>query len=369
MLYIQDQLNFLLYERGTPITVNGILTTAIIEFKSTIDIEEVNLITPTLIKRGDLIGIKGRNYLIDQEINIVHYDAYYKAIAMSCNYSIKFIVNNDPMSFDTIVSSKMFDITSTQMLLLPVGKLMVTIQNNNYSNQIILGDRFIKMGFAWKVTGMDRSHTNLIILTCDMVPTMVGDDMNNEVPYYTANSSHTYVLSTTPASASIAINATQQLTTSVTDKAVLVSNPTFSYSSNAPTIATVSNVGLITAISVGSATIIVSFTGLDGVVYSKTIAMAITTVVARTFTLTGASPISPATPIVDKVYTVIDGATGLAVTDLVFTYVSSNLTNCTITSSTSNTVTIHPMVASQVKITATSGTYAPFKIISIANGF
>lgn len=369
MLYIQDQLNFLLYERGTSITVNGILTSAIIEFKSTIDIEEVNLITPTLIKRGDLIGIEGRNYLIDQEINIIHFGDYYKAIAMSCNYSINFIVNNAPMSFNTIVSSKAFDITTTQMLMLPVGKLMVTIQNNNYSNQIILGNRFIKMGFAWLITGIDRSHTNLIILTCDMNPTMVGDDINNEIPYYVANSSHTYVLVSTPVSASIAINATQQLTTSVTDKAVLVSNPTFSYSSNAPTIATVSSTGLITAITIGSATIIVSFTGLDGIVYSKTIAMTITATVSRTFTLTGSSTLSLNVPLVNQTYTVIDGATGVAVTDLVFTYTLSNASLVTIVSSTSNTVTLKGVASGQEKISAINSTYAPFKIVNVASGF
>ena len=366
MLYIQDQLDFLLYERGTSITVNGVVTTAVIEFTSKVDIEEVSLITATLIKRGDLIVIKGRHYFLDQEINISHFDTYYKAMAQSCNYSINFIVNNAPMNFDAIVSSKAFDITTTQMLMLPVGKLMVTIQNNNYSNQIILGDRFIKMGFAWKVTGMDRSHTNLIILTCDMFPTIQGDDMNNEIPYYVANSSHTYVVSATPTSASIVLSATQQLTTSVTDKAVLVSNPTFTYSSNAPTIATVSSTGLITAIALGSATIVVSFLGLDGVTYSKTVAETSINSVARTFSISGASPIPVGA---DKVYSIIDGATSQLITDLTFTYVSANLTNGTISSSTSNTFTFHPINNSQVKVTATSGSYSCFKVISISGSF
>jgi len=369
MLYIQDQLDFLLYERGTSITVNGIPTTAIMEFKSTIDIEEVDLITSTLIKRGDLICIEGRNYLIDQEINIIHFGAYYKAIAMSCNYNIKFIINNVPVSYNCIVSSKTFDITTDKMLMLPVGKIVVLLPFNNNTNTIKLQDRFIKMGNPWKISGVDKTRSGLVVITADYDSIIQGDDMANEVVYYTGNSTHIYVVTSTPTSPSIVIGATQQLVSSVTDKGVLVSNSTFTYSSLSPSIATVSTNGLITGVSLGTATIVVSFLGLDGVTYSKSVTSTITNAVARTFTLVGSSSLSLNVPLVNQTYTVIDGATGLAVTDLAFIYTLSNASLVTIVSSTSNTVTLKGVASGQEKLSAINSTYAPFKIVNVASGF
>jgi len=296
------------------------------------------------------------------------FDTYYEAIAQFCNYNIKFIIDNVPIAYNCIVSSKTFDLTVDKMLFLPTGKIMVNLSFSNDTNTIKLGDRFIKMGSPWKISGVDKTHFGSIILQADIDLITLGDDMANEVVYYTGNSTHTYVLVSMPASTSIVIKSTQQLISTVTDKTILVSNPTFTYSSISPTIATISSTGLITAIALGSATIVVSFLGLDGVTYSKTIATTVTNAVARTFTITGSATMSITNP-ANSVYTVIDNATSLPVSDLVFTYVSSNINYAKVVSSTSNTVTLYPLASGQVKVTATNGSYVPFKIISVQSTF
>lgn len=366
-LYIQDEINFLLYEKGTPITINGVSQTAIVEFTDKVDIEEIKLISKVPLKRGDLIFVDGNDYLINSEENLERFDTYYKAIVQSCNYSIKFIINNVPISYSTIVSSKAFDISSGTVMMLPVGKIMVTLQFDNNSNTIQLSDRIIKMNSPFKIVGIDKTHQGLIILTCDIDLIKTGDDMANEVPTYTGNSSHAYVLSSTPVSPSIVIGATQQLTTNVTDNGVLVNLPSFIYSSVNTTIATVDKNGLITGIALGSAIIVVSFLGLDGNTYSKTIAETSVNAVARTFTIVGNSNFTIGNP--DQTYTVIDGITGVACTDLTFTYTNTKPNCANIVSSTSNTVTLHALAAGQAKLSAINGTYAPYKIISVAGGF
>lgn len=231
----------------------------------------------------------------------------------------------------------------------------------------------------WKVEGIDpvssvlNTEQGVIIiikLTSDL---FVSQD--NKVTGIAYNApvvvvvTHSYVLSSTVVNASITVNETQQITSSVADNSVSVSNPTFTYSSNAPTNATVTSTGLITAIAIGSANITISFTGLDCVVYTKTIAITAITAVARTFTLVGSSSLSLNVPLVNQTYTVIDGATGLAVTDLAFTYTLSNASLVTIVSSTSNTVTLKGVASGQEKLSAINSTYAPFKIVNVASGF
>ena len=116
--------------------------------------------------------------------------------------------------------------------MLPVGKIMVTLAFSIDTNQIKLQDRFIKMGSPWKISGIDKTHDGLIILTCDIDLIITGDDMGNEIPFYEGNSTHSYVLSSTPTTVSIAVGATQQLTTNAMDNSVLVVNPNFTYSSS-----------------------------------------------------------------------------------------------------------------------------------------
>lgn len=367
-LYIQDQIDFLLIEKGTDITINGIPTSAIIEYMEKVDIESIKLITKAPLHRGDLITVEGNDYLINSEINLERFDKYYEGIAQSCNYDIKFIINNVPIPYNCIVSSQSFDITSDKYFMLPEGKIMVTLQFSNNTNTIKLQDRFIKMGNPWKISGIDKTHEGLIILTCDIDSIITGDDMGNEIPFYEGNSSHSYVLSSTPSPVSIVVGVTKQLATNVMDNGVLVTNPTFTYSSNTPTIASVSATGLITGVAVGTCIIIVSFVGLDGQTYTKTIATNVTAQVARTFTVSGSAEMY-LNPAQNETYTVIDSATGLAVTDLTFTYSLSNYSNASIVSSTSNSVILHPLVSSQVKLTCTSGTYTTWKVISMQNSF
>lgn len=366
-LFIQDQIDFLLYEKGTPITINGTPQTAIVVYTEEVDVEEIKLICKVPIKRGDLIVVEGNNYLINSEINLKRFDTYYEGIAQSCNYSIKFIINNVPNPYNCVVSSQSFSITSNKLFDIASGKILVTLAFSNETNQIKLQDRFIKMGSPWKISGVDKTRSGLIILTCDIDLIITGDDMGNEIPFYEGNSTHSYVLSSTPTTVSIAVGATQQLTTNVMDNSVLVVNSNFTYSSNTPTIATVSSTGLVTGIAVGTCIIIVSFIGLDGITYTKTITTTITEVTARSFTINGNATMYEGSN--NETYTVIDSVTKLPVTGLVFTYTLDNLAKASIISSTSNTVTLHPVAIGQTKLTCTSGTYVLNKIISVESSW
>lgn len=86
---------------------------------------------------------------------------------------------------------------------------------------------------------------------------------------------HNYVLSVTPLSVTMDIDATTQITASVTDNGVNGENAVFNYSSDNNSLITIDNIGLITAVAEGACNITVSFVGEDNITYTQTVSTVI----------------------------------------------------------------------------------------------
>ena len=136
--------------------------------------------TTSEIKRGDLINWDNENWLIISDIGHKRY-SYYKGIIQKCNYNIKFNFQGTIKEFPAIVDSKVFDVETNQFFSVPAGKIVVTMQSNVDSENINIGQRFIKMKQAWKVTGIDRTKNGLLMLYCDLDTITASDDVVNEV--------------------------------------------------------------------------------------------------------------------------------------------------------------------------------------------
>jgi len=211
--------------------------------------------TTTEIKRGDLINWDNENWLIISDIGHKRY-SYYKGIIQKCNYNIKFNFQGTIKEFPCIVDSRVFDVETNQYVSIPAGKIVVTMQDNNDSGNIKINDRFIKMNRAWKVSGIDRTKNGLIILHCDLDGITSSDDLENEI----ANAGdYVYTLEITNGeTASIQEASTLQLNTQVKLNGNIVDNKTVVYSCDNPSIASVDENGLVTAISAGECIITVS---------------------------------------------------------------------------------------------------------------
>lgn len=211
--------------------------------------------TTSEIKRGDLINWFNENWIIISEIGQKRY-TYYKGIIQKCNYNIKFNFQGTIKQFPAIVDSRVFDIETNQYFSVPAGKIVVTMQSNVDSENINIGQRFIKMKTAWKVTGIDRTNNGLIILHCDLDSITSSDDLANEI----ANAGdYIYTIEITSGdSASIQEGNTLQLTTVVKLNGEVVTDKTISFSCDNPSIASVDENGLVTAISAGECIITAS---------------------------------------------------------------------------------------------------------------
>ena len=200
------------------------------------------------IKRGDLVNWDNEYWLIISEIGQKRY-SYYKGIIQKCNYNIKFNFQGIIKQFPAIADSKVFDVETNQYLSVPAGKIVVTMQSNADSENIKINDRFIKMKNAWKVTGIDRTKNGLLILHCDLDTIISSDDLENEI----ANAGdYVYTLEITSGdSANIQEGNTLQLTTVVKLNGNIVTDKAITFSCDNPSIASVDENGLVTAISAG----------------------------------------------------------------------------------------------------------------------
>jgi hypothetical protein len=210
--------------------------------------------TTAEIKRGDLINWFNEKWLIISEIGQKRY-TYYKGIIQRCNYNIKFNFEGTIKQFPAIVDSRVFDIETNQYLSVPSGKIVVTMQDNPDSDNITIGQRFIKMKKAWKVTGIDRTKNGLLMLYCDLDTFATSDDLVNEIAnagdyIYTLEITNGETASIQEGS-TLQLNAQVKLNDNTVEKEVI-------YSSDNTSIATVDETGLITALQAGECIITAS---------------------------------------------------------------------------------------------------------------
>ena len=274
--------------------------------------------TTTEIKRGDLINWDNEYWLIISEIGHKRY-SYYKAIIQKCNYNIKFNFSGTIKQFPCIADSKIFDIETNQYLSIPAGKIVVTMQSNENSENITIGQRFIKMKNAWKVTGIDRTKNGLLMLYCDLDTITASDDVVNEV----ANAGdYVYTLEITSGdSANIQEGNTLQLTTVVKLNGNIVTDKTVTFSCDNPSIASVDENGLVTAISAGDCIITASLAENPNVY--DTISITVTALPQHNYAVT----ISGSTSIVKTktaTYTATFTDNGLPISEESFFYITAD---------------------------------------------
>ncbi|MGF7057182.1 hypothetical protein [Brassicibacter mesophilus] len=177
-------LNNLNWKDSEIVLINNTETSAILEDTSdTLNYyADKYIVTIYEIKTGDIVEYEGINYLIISQID--RNKENYRARIRQADFNIKFFINEEIKEFPAIIESKIFDIETGQYLTLPNKKIRVTLKDDAETTYIIEGKRFIKMGSAWKVVGIDKTRPGLLILNCDFSEFNTNDDKENEVADY-----------------------------------------------------------------------------------------------------------------------------------------------------------------------------------------
>lgn len=252
-----DDFSYLLDNIGKDIQINTNSVRAVIStIKVNKDYDDRNISTLEPINQGDLILYDNQNWLIISEVNGQRIIKY-KGIMRKCNYTIKFNFQGNVKPFPAILETKLLDIESGQYVTLPIGKIVVTLQDNVDSRDIVLQQRFLIMGQAWKVMGIDKSKNGLIILNCDKDLFSANDDKVEEIAdRWAYEVTHSYVLTITNGeSAAVNINDILTINATVTDNGTTMTNPDITYLSSDSNIVSVDNTGKAMGINLGTATI------------------------------------------------------------------------------------------------------------------
>jgi|GEM_PF-448633 len=260
-LSLNKNIDFLLYEKGETFFLNGVSQRGL--FAETTDkisfYDDIILTTKIPFETGSVIQYQSHTWLVVSQVqNNMDADTnIYRAKIRRTNYNVRFNFLGNVKIFPSIITTKMLDIQSGQYVTMPVGKIIVSLQDNVDTRDIILAQRFIIMGFAWKIVGIDKSVEGLIILNCDMDMFIANDDEVNEIAdRWEYEIVHTYVLTiVNGATASMNMSEIYNVTATVTDNGVTMVNPDITFLSNDSNIASVDNLGQVMGIGLGNAII------------------------------------------------------------------------------------------------------------------
>lgn len=98
-----------------------------------------------------------------------------------CNYFIKLKIDDNIKIFPAIVETKVLDIYSDNYITLPVGKIIVTLQNILDTYNIMINQRFLVMDKPWLVAGVDKLKIGLLVLKCDLDLLTDNNDKFNQI--------------------------------------------------------------------------------------------------------------------------------------------------------------------------------------------
>lgn len=177
---LENQFRYYLKNYGVSIVVDGTETTGFLkEIENTTGNDTKYLFVDIgLVKQGSIVNALNEKWLvISKETNFN--DVYDKAIVRKIQFEINFIINDTLTTIPAIVDTKTMDTDTGQYLTLVDGKIIVTIPAGYDIN---INDRFIKMGSAWKVVGIDKSINGLVSLYAEKDLFANGDDIENEIP-------------------------------------------------------------------------------------------------------------------------------------------------------------------------------------------
>lgn len=359
---------------GKTVTVNDVPIQAVITNANTAKnpYDEKYISTTAEIKRGDLVNYNNSNWLVINQISDMRYGTKYKGLMRKCEHNINFNFEGNVLTFPVLIDSKLLTTSADKYFLLPDGTILVTLQENEQTNNIAIDQRFIKLGFAWKVTGIDKTQKGLIVLTCEQDQFNANDDIENEIAdRWLYEVQHNYVLTITNGE-NIAINQndTYQLIFELTDNGAVVENPELVFTSSDANVCSVDSNGLVTGVGIGTVIITASLVSDESI--NDSIEITVSEVVQNIYSITieGSSELST---YATETYTAKFYNNGVEVFDQTGTW---NLNNgyATITSQNGTSCTIETGNTSGVSFVLTctldsDDTIQATKTVEITGGF
>jgi hypothetical protein len=262
---IDPFLDFLLFERGEAVELNGSRVTALIidASQSAEYYDDQYIRTKTELHTGDVVAARGFAWLIISQVEASSQS--YRGRMRQSNHNTKFILDGWLYEYPSIIEMVNLTLDEGREINLLAGRLDCTLQSNDLTRSISENTRFIASDAAWKIVGVDQTKTGLLILNAERDSLSAGDDMQNEIA--NADSIPVWTIGLAAAVETVSLNET------VTAIAVLYRDGTeyageeFLWQSSDDTIASVQG-GVITGVALGSADITAAWVKHPSINYS-----------------------------------------------------------------------------------------------------
>jgi len=178
---IEKLWNFFKFEKGQQVTINGVQNTAIISDANTNPsyYDDQYIRTDIPIKTGGVVGYQDKTWVIISQPD--ENKKTYRAKMRQSNYKIRVVLDEVLNEFDSIIESMSAYVEDSKYIDTVAGKIIVTVPSSELSNKIDVNCRFVKLGYVWKVSGVDRSEKGLNIIHADKDAQGANDDMVNEI--------------------------------------------------------------------------------------------------------------------------------------------------------------------------------------------
>lgn len=225
------------------------------------------IVPKDIIGQGSIINTLDSKWLVIEKPQ-GYYKNYDKAV-MRKTEPINFVFNKKVHNVPCVIDTKVMDLETGQDLTLPNGTIQITMQNNNITKQLIIGQRFLKSNYieanAWKIEGIDSiSSEGLLILTCskdEINP--AKDDTVNQIADFRLNIEHNYTIEIRNGDViNMSLADKLQLEVIVKDNGQVLESPTITYKKDTASIIDLSSTGYIIAINVGDSTVTAEYEGV-----------------------------------------------------------------------------------------------------------
>lgn len=258
MKQLNKQFDFFIQELGQEVILKGNAKKAIISDRSNNPdfFDDKYIRTVETFDTGNVLEYQNEKWMVVSQI--VRDRNTYRAKIRRADWQIKFYIGNMLCQTYCIVDNTDVKLDEGKIITTSKDEMKLIVQNTDNTNQLTIDHRFLKFGFAWKITGFDKSRKGLIIIYAKKDLFGTNDDKDNEIADRWAHETkHIYTITITDVSPiTMEIGEERILNYDVHDNgAVMTTFPEVIFDIDNSQIATVDSVGNITAELVGSTTI------------------------------------------------------------------------------------------------------------------
>lgn len=258
MKQIRKQVDFFFREFGEPVNVNGKITKVLISnaTNSLNYYDDKFLRSREDLSCGTVLQYEKEAWMIISQVD--GSNACYRARMRRVDWVIQIYINGILQHFCCSGEDATIRLEETKIMTISADELQLLLPSTEQTEQIALGQRFLKFGAPWKITGFDKVKKGLIFLYAKKDVFMDEDDRENEIAdRWKYEEKHIYTLSFIGINnLSIRVGETKKLAVTVLDNGVPIEvPPEVEFTSSNMEIATVDATGLMTAVAVGTTTI------------------------------------------------------------------------------------------------------------------